>query len=57
MTIPFTNTQLKLLSQVSVGNNRHAKPLAKTKLFPLESLRNFIRFFNLYEICHPVTVS
>ena len=35
----------------------YAKPLAKSKLFPLESLRFIIGFSYLYEICNPVTVS
>ena len=33
-----------------MGNNLYAKPLAKSKLFPLESLSTFIEFSYLYEI-------
>ena len=31
-----------------MGNNLYNKPLAKSKLFPLESLRTFVGFTYLY---------
>ena len=45
------------IRQIIMGNNLYNKPLAKNKLFSLESLRTFIGFTYLYVICLSVTVS